>query len=861
MIKEFRHHIGVKLFILLTMLVFLSMVPLAYVVFSTVSYFGNYTVDLNRDEIKSQAATFLATIAREQSHKYDAFFSHVEVAASLMAAQAGEIYDNLDHYAGFPDVRHQLATKEQSEEGQLGDPQVYTTYLEGEQLPVVEMSEMQALLRLDPVFKAVQKEFPESSGINMLTVTGICRYLNRKENGWGPYPESIVKNTYGQRLKNALSFFYNDPGALESDTIKVQVYRDTQNSDLFVSVSSPIIDKHEQLRGVISIDLPVREIMAESFGAEANRLRGQVREVLFSFLIDSGGRIISFPTEYFDLFGISTVGNETGDDVYDFRLTDSTVAAIPPVVETILESDSESVEVALESGTYNCISHTLHRLNWHLVLVTREADTIGSEKSTKEALSVTIELLIRKFVVNALVLTFILLLVVFVAVGYFVAPLKKLSDAALRVGRGDLQTRCDLDREDELGILAESFNDMVQQLENAEKVTRNQAQQLELTVQERTRDLREKNFVLRDVIGELNTESERRRRAVEAMKRSEQQIHTVMEASLAGHGIVQEGKIKYVNAMGLRIFGYSREEMLSGSFEVADLIVSVPYERAQKKLMEGFSADVQKPYVLEFKRKDGSCFDALVGGAVTTWEGTAAIVATIMDISEQKQAEEELLQSKHLLQESLVEKEVLLREIYHRTKNNMLVIISMLHLQAMDIEDEKVKTLFWETENRIRAMSLVHEKLYQSQNLAEIELGSYLRDMVTALIASMVVGDTVKFTLESEPVTISIDNIVPLGLAINEIVTNSLKHAFPNQSDCQIYIHISPFENGTVEVLVGDNGVGFPTGMDLNTIRSFGMQITASLIRRQLHGSMAIERENGTVYRIRFSEPVRPKRV
>lgn len=114
MIHEFRQRIGVKLFFLLTALISCAIVPLAYVVFSTVSSFGNYTAEVNRDQIKSQAYSYLATIAREQAHKYDAFFSHVEVVSSLMAAQAKEVYDNLEYYAGFPDTRLELAKSRES---------------------------------------------------------------------------------------------------------------------------------------------------------------------------------------------------------------------------------------------------------------------------------------------------------------------------------------------------------------------------------------------------------------------------------------------------------------------------------------------------------------------------------------------------------------------------------------------------------------------------------------------------------------------------------------------------------------------------------------------------------------------------
>lgn len=191
----------------------------------------------------------------------------------------------------------------------------------------------------------------------------------------------------------------------------------------------------------------------------------------------------------------------------------------------------------------------------------------------------------------------------------------------------------------------------------------------------------------------------------------------------------------------------------------------------------------------------------------------------------------------------------------------MLVIISMLNLQSMDIDDEKVKTLFQETENRIRAMSLVHEKLYQSQSLVDVDLGQYLEEMVTALVETMTYGDRIRVQLDCERVQVSIDNIVPLGLAINEIVTNSLKHGFPGDRTGSIFIRLAAGEDGMVEVVVGDDGIGLSEDFNVHRARSFGMQITVNLIEKQLAGTMKIERRAGTVYRILFREPLRPKRI
>lgn len=738
MIRRLRHHIGVKLFALLMFMIVVAVVPLSYVVFSIVTAFSNFTAEVNRDEIENQASSFRSTIAREQAHAYDAFFSKVEVASSLMAAQAREVYDNLSYYGGFTDKVSEQAWQEGQEFITPGHDDVLFSFAGRENMPEQQIRERQALMRLDPVIRGVHQEIPENLGIHLVTVTGIYRLLRHIPEGGERSTLPDRRKEYEKRLAEFLKFFADNPAAVTAGTTWTHVYRDAVDGSLLITALSPVLDSSGELHGAIGVDIPLEKIFAELFGLDQVRREGATDEALFAFLLDAEGRLIAFPDEHRGLFGITagTQGLGRGSTALNLYLSDSTAGPLSSLVPRLLGTAADVVNVPLDEKQYMLYMHPLHLLNWHLVLVTRHAGENSAVIRTEQALSGTTRLLVRKFAANGLIIAIVLLVVVGLAVSYFVAPLKKLSEAALRVGRGDLKTRCYLHREDELGILAESFNDMVRQLEAAEKIQQDQAKQLELTVQERTRDLRNKNFVLRDVIGELNAESERR-----------------------------------------------------------------------------------------------------------------------------KQAVEELRKSKLMLQDSLAEKEVLLREIYHRTKNNMLVIISMLQLQAMDIDDARVKTLFRETENRIRAMSLVHKKLYQSQNLAAIDLGEYLEGMVTALVRNMVLGDHITVEMRCEPLSVSIDSIVPLGLAINEIVTNSLQHAFGDGRQGLLYIRLRQEANGQMEVVVGDDGAGLPADMDLQNPRSFGMQITANLIRRQLHGTLDIARDNGTEYTIRFAEPVRPERL
>jgi len=863
MLEILRRRIGVKLFVLLAALILLVMIPLCYMVFSALTRFGNYAADAGRDEAKQQASSYLTSLTREKSHKYDASFSQAEIAVTLMAAQTREIFDNISHYLYAPAGSLRYGLRLQYKMPAYREQDVSTVYRTADRLTEKNLLELQAMAQFDhPALKSVLEDVQGSVSTHLITTSGICRYL------WSVVQIPSGMNVYERNpflypaIDDAVQTLRQRQGEGKVAAEWTRIYSDSATGSPVITVLSPVIDKNGVLRATAGVDISLAGGL-DRWSENAEYSKGWSSDILFSFLLGETGEIINFPKEYLGVFGLSGNDGKKGDQVNGEQLflRDSRHASVVSAATKIIDSLAETTAVMVGNEAYVFHMHTLHRLNWHLVLVSSEKRLEASVMRTEQALSGTMLLLARKFVIYGALILLVTLLVVYMAVDYFVAPLRRMSEHARRVGMGDLNVRCEVDRDDELGIFARSFNRMVSQLQEAEGRKDIQARQLELIVRERTLDLRNNNIALREVIGELNMESERRKVAVEALKKSEKQIRIVMDASVAGHVILQEEKIQYINTTASLIFGYSREEMINENISVRDLIVPGEYERLQGMSFGRFRQPGEKPVMLACRRKDGTTFDALVGGAVTRWDGKPAVVATIMDISDQKQTEEELLRSKLLLQESLAEKEVLLREIYHRTKNNMLVIISMLQLQAMELEDEKVRILFLEMENRIRAMSLVHERLYQSQNLTEIDLGRYLEEMASTLTESMVLGHRVRVEMDCHEVWLSIDTIVPLGLAINEIVTNSLKHAFGDGRKGRIYIRLRKNSEGMVEVVVGDDGPGLPSGLDPGKARSLGMQIAANLVTGQLRGDMQVRSDSGVEYRIRFAEPERPKRL
>ncbi len=216
------------------------------------------------------------------------------------------------------------------------------------------------------------------------------------------------------------------------------------------------------------------------------------------------------------------------------------------------------------------------------------------------------------------------------------------------------------------------------------------------------------------------------------------------------------------------------------------------------------------------------------------------------DITEKKKSEE-------ALKRSLLEKDILLKEIHHRVKNNLQIVTSLLKLQAGYVKDEKIKQLFRESQNRVQSMSLIHQKLYQTKDLAQIDFKDYIETVTTHLQHSYgILEDRVKILTDVSKMTMSIDNAIPAGLIINELVSNSLKHAFPEGRSGNIYINAA-FDEYKKEywLLIRDDGIGLNGKQDFENSASFGLKLVNTLVK-QLDGIIEAVSSGGTEFRIHF---------
>ena len=342
-------------------------------------------------------------------------------------------------------------------------------------------------------------------------------------------------------------------------------------------------------------------------------------------------------------------------------------------------------------------------------------------------------------------------------------------------------------------------------------------------------------------------------KAQAAVRESEETIRLLLEStSEAIYGIDLELNCTFINPACVRMLGYTQtDELLKTNMHnkihhsFAD---GTPMPREQCLFFQAYQRGESAHSDHEvFWRKDGTFFPAEVWSHPVKKDGVmVGHVVTFVDVTERKKMENEI-------KASLGEKEMLLKEIHHRVKNNMQVISSLLQLQSQSQKDEGTKMLFKEAMSRIKSIALVHEQLYRSDNLSQIEYGGYLRKMFSPLFESYKAdARRIAMVIEADNVMVTIEKAVPCSLIVNEMMSNSLKYAFPGERKGEIRIRFSLDKSKENYVLdYSDNGIGLPEGFVPGKTGSLGTTLINGLTK-QLKGTLAMVPGLGVHYVITF---------
>ena len=308
--------------------------------------------------------------------------------------------------------------------------------------------------------------------------------------------------------------------------------------------------------------------------------------------------------------------------------------------------------------------------------------------------------------------------------------------------------------------------------------------------------------------------------------------------------IDQDMTISRVNSEVERLTGYSKEE-IEGRKKWTDFTVGEELDRIKEYYdIKNYPDKRPREYETKGRDKKGNIKDLLV--TVVNIPGTEKQLASLIDITKRKNAE-------NLIKTSLNEKNILLQEIHHRVKNNMQIISSLLNLQTKYINDEEAVDILKESQNRVRSMAMIHEKLYQSKDLSHINFADYIQSLVSNLFYSYNTEKTyIKPIFEVENLSLNMDTAVPCGLIISELVSNSIKYAFPKGMNGEILVSLKFIDN-KYELRISDNGIGMPANIDLNKLETLGLLLVTNLTE-QIDGEITINRNHGTEFIIRFKE-------
>jgi two-component sensor histidine kinase len=291
----------------------------------------------------------------------------------------------------------------------------------------------------------------------------------------------------------------------------------------------------------------------------------------------------------------------------------------------------------------------------------------------------------------------------------------------------------------------------------------------------------------------------------------------------------------------------ARAEMASKDFDVVLSDLSLPDARGLDAV-EMLRAMVPSPpiVVLTGLQDEATAIAAIQAGAqdylVKDTTGAELLVRTLRHACERARIQEHLRQA-------LVEKEILLKEIHHRVKNNMQIISNLLSLQALQVNDPKVQAMFEESQKRISAMGLIHQRLYHSGDIARIDLSGYLQNLVSMVLLSHPKGTQISADVDVDCLLLGLDIAIPLGLITNELLTNSLKHAFAGRARGTVQVALHAAAGGQGELTVANDGTEDlsartkPAGLGLKLVE---------MLAGQIKGTLAIERNHGMRYTIRF---------
>ncbi len=339
-----------------------------------------------------------------------------------------------------------------------------------------------------------------------------------------------------------------------------------------------------------------------------------------------------------------------------------------------------------------------------------------------------------------------------------------------------------------------------------------------------------------------------RKKAEKALQQSEKRFRDLSE--MLPEAIFETDinlNLTFANKRAFELFGYTSEDLRQGLNGI-DIIAPADKPRTQENIMRRLKGELVGAVEYNAVKKDGTEFPVLFHATtITEDEDLIGFKGIVVDITERKRIEQQL-------QQELVQKEILLREVHHRVKNNMNVITSLLSLQSNKIRNKaQALKAFEESKNRIYSMALVHEQLYRNEDFSKMDIKSYIENLSLKLKQIYSSDKIIDLDLDIADVFLDVNHAVPCGLILNELITNAYKHAFKNRKNGHIGIAFHPVAEKMYTMQVEDNGVGLKETVAVENSDTLGLQLVR-ILTEQLNGQFSVKRINKkTTFSIQFS--------
>ena len=494
-----------KLFVFICIALLFIILPLFYIARTSLTQFGSYAYKVNEKQIKNMSRFYLSRVAAEQAKKYDEIFKKIKTASSLLGSQVTSVYHNFGALSHVP-LKGTSSLELNQENRIFFSPEheaVITAYWGDDTISDEIKKELNVLSYFKPMLIKSKELVNESLATHIITASGIgCYYtmnLKAKNACYSLPPSSEFDLRDGEPItiftKQKIRYF---------DTQWTSIYKDDVIDGLMITATTPIYNQKGEFKGITGIDIPVGYIISDL--KEGAFISGSANEnILFAFLQDQEGKLIAFPREFFDIFGMEPDSNhfKNSSDILNYGLKDSSIPAVRMVASKILNTHHGIVNLMINNEKYILAIGCLGSLEWHLVLVARQADMTASVHKTGIALKKSLSTIWKDFVSLSLLIIAICVSSIFCAIWIFISPIKQFITATQKVSKGDFSSTLQIDRKDEIGKLARSFNLMVEKLKVSEKIEKEHALELESRIRSRTIELEMSNDQLNKIKNEL----------------------------------------------------------------------------------------------------------------------------------------------------------------------------------------------------------------------------------------------------------------------------------------------------------------------------------------------------------------------